>query len=192
VRIPLWLGRLKRILLWPIFVLGTIFAAIGAYFTARDTLFLELPGWFWLTSGVVLFAVSVGGMLYQFQRQVDSVVTVQQPLSNFPKRLNYTKAVKQEVRESIDEWIKTGEGLKERIDPNSRVNLYQIRIEIAALCDLVESEIGKKMPEFSEYIANPPIGLDTFRYSSWDRDSAVEGIKIDGLLLKLRKIRLQL
>jgi hypothetical protein len=175
-------------------VIGGIFSVGGAYLTGRDFVLLNLPSWLWLTIGVFVFVISITGILYQFQRQFDLVVaTVQKgQTSNFPKLPSYSQKQKQAATKFLDESIRTVESLKSRIEPHTSKNLAQIRSEITKLENDTTNGIWKLIPEYNSFLVNPTTGLDDTKYIGWYKDTAYEAQKIDGLLFKLKEIRLNL
>lgn len=194
MRISSWLARIRKIFWWPMLIIGGILSIGGVYLTGRDFYFFDWPGWLWLTIGVFIFFVSITGILYQFQRQLDSVATKGQKeqISNFPRRPNYSKAQINAIREFLDRFIETGEKLSACIKPRSLDNFEEIQTEIANFYRDARIEVWKLMPEYSEFFTSRPTGLDVSKYDLWYSDTAAEGRKIDGLLLKLRRMRLQL
>jgi hypothetical protein len=175
-------------------VIGGIFSVGGAYLTGRDFLLLNLPGWLWLTIGVFVFVISTTGILYQFQRQFDLVVaTIQKgQTSNFPKLPNYGQKQKQAATKFLDESIRTVESLKSRIEPQPSENLAQIRSEIAKLENDTTNGVWRLIPEYNSFVVSPTTRLDDTKYTGWHKDTAYEAQKIDGLLFKLKEIRLKL
>jgi len=194
VGIPSWLAGVRKIFWWPVLVIGCIFSVGGAYLTGRDFVLFNWPGWLWLTIGVFVFVISITGILYQFQRQFDLVAaTVQKgQTSSFPKLPSYSQKQKQAATKFLDESIKTAESLKSCIEPQSLKNLAQIRSEITKLENDTTNGVWKLIPEYNSFLASPTTGLNDTKYSGWYKDTVYEAKKIDGLLFKLKKIRLQL
>ncbi|MFH1381748.1 MAG: hypothetical protein ABIH70_02530 [Chloroflexota bacterium] len=193
---PLWLARARKIFWWPMLIIGGIFSAGGVYLTGRDFILLNWPGWLWLTIGVFIFVISITGILYQFQRQSDSIAAIAQTgqkeqTSNLPERPHYKKTHKIKAKEFIDEYIKIGEELKSRIIPNSLSNMDEIRSETAKFVNDAENEIWKVLPEYSEFFKSI-LALPNVQYLYWYHETAAEAKKIDDVLFKLKQIRLQL
>lgn len=194
VGIPSWLARVGKIFSWPMLIIGGIFSVCGVYLTVRDFVLFNWPGWSWLTIGVFIFVISIIGILYQFQRQFDLVTaTVQKEQTNsFPKRPNYSQEQIKEAVKFLDESIRTAENLKSRIKPQSSNNLTQIQREITKLENDTTNRIWELTPEYNSFFTSPVMGLNDTKYIGWYKNSAYEARKIDVLLFKLKKIRLQL
>ncbi len=72
MRLPAWFTRFKKLLELPGAIGGGALLILGTIFTVKDIVIL-FPGWLWLTLGVALFVVSLLGMMYRFQQQLEGV-----------------------------------------------------------------------------------------------------------------------
>ena len=104
MRIPSWLARLKKLLGWPLLMAGGIIWIVSTTLDVRDIASIGLPTWVWQLIAPLLIFISIVSILYQFQRQLDSVPTIGQKgqTNNFPKRPNYKIAQVTKAKEFID------------------------------------------------------------------------------------------
>lgn len=183
-----WRDTLKKVLGWPSFLVGGFITLTGAVLLALDMVVL-LPNWLWLGIGILLFFLSIGGMLFQFQRRLDYAVP-ERPPSPLPSKPRYSKGKGEEVKSVLGELIKRGESYQANwITPNKDFNYYTQKQLVDKWQADIDQTISNTLPEYIQYIGSFPEGITGAEYNKYqgvDMNEAQVRIRIDRLLFKLR------
>jgi hypothetical protein len=188
-----WWARARRILWWPVAIIGALTSLWSRYLDYKDTVALGLPSAAWLGIGLTIFFVAILAMLFQFQRRTESTPGT----AKIPHKLSkntqpsYDPKLLAQAKEKLDAFIERGDELSRMMESRG-FNWAQLELWVQRWLDGISREIWDILPQHAAFIMSEQGDFthdEKIRYEGWPMKEAALRITVDRKLARLREIR---